>query len=168
MQNLLKKFFVSIALVFSLGVAPSHAALLGDLTDGAVHNGSQTGMWSLFLNAGDSVYIEALRLTAFDPIMALYDGPNGTGSQVAYDDDSIPGNSGIGGGFSDPAFTYTALLSGEYTVFVSQFGRGLVEGLDLAYSVQATGSTATVPLPGTLALVGLGLVGLGFSRRKQA
>ena len=166
MQTLFKKFYVAVALLCSLGATPSHSALLGDLTDGAVHYGSQTGMWSLFLNAGDSIYAQALRLSAFDPIMALFNGPNGTGTQVAYGDDNIPGNSGIyGGGFSDPAFSYVALISGEYTVQVSQYP-GLDQGLGFAYSVQATGSS--VPLPGTLALLGLGLFGLGVIRRKQA
>ena len=166
MQTLFKKFYVAVALLCSLGATPSQAALLGDLTDGAVHYGSQTGMWSLFLNAGDSIYVQALRLSAFDPIMGLFDGPNGTGSLVAYGDDNIAGNSGIyGGGFSDPAFSYVALISGEYTVQVSQFP-GLDQGLGFAYSVQATGSS--VPLPGTLALLGLGLFGLGVIRRKQA
>lgn len=165
MQTLFKKFYVAVALLCSLGATPSQAALLGDLTDGAVHYGSQTGMWSLFLNAGDSIYVQALRLSAFDPIMGLFNGPNGTGSLVAYGDDNIAGNNYLGGGFGDPAFSYVALISGEYTVQVSQYS-GFDEGLGFAYSVQATGSS--VPLPGTLALLGLGLFGLGVIRRKQA
>ncbi len=166
MQTLFKKFYVAVALLCSLGATPSQAALLGDLTDGAVHYGSQTGMWSLFLNAGDSIYVQALRLSAFDPIMGLFNGPNGTGSQVAYGDDNIIGNSIVyGGGFRDPAFSYIALTSGEYTVQVSQYP-GFDVGLGFPYSVQATGSS--VPLPGTLALLGLGLFGLGVIRRKQA
>ena len=97
--------------------------------------------------------------------MGLFDGPNGTGTMVAYGDDNIAGNNYLGGGFGDPAFSYTALTSGEYTVWVSQYP-GFDQGLALAYSVQAVGST--VPLPGTLALLGLGLFGLGVIRRKQA
>ena len=166
MQAILKKFYVGVALLLSLGTAPSQAAILGDLTDGQVHIGTQTGMWSLFVNAGDMLNVIAFRLSAFDPIMALFNGPNGTGSMVAYADDTHPGNAGIyGGGFSDPHFSWTALTSGEYTVQVSQFS-GLDEGLGFAYSVQATGSS--VPLPGTLALLGLGLLGLGVIRRKSA
>jgi hypothetical protein len=105
-------------------------------------------------------------MSHFDPIALALNGPDGTGVQVGYGDDNIAPTPGYGGGYSDPRFSFVAAMTGEYSIGVFQFNNRVIQ--NLAYTVQATGATGSVPLPGTLVLLGLGFAALGVSRRKAA
>lgn len=74
------------------------------------------------------------------------------------------------GGFFDFSFTpglfsFTGLTAGDYTMFVSGNSFGYVTGYAGLLTFWAAPSTS-VPEPGTLALLGLGLIGLGIVRRR--
>jgi hypothetical protein len=168
------KFFrrlsVAIALMVAAIYAPTTAQAAvyqGDLTDGAVHVGATTGYWTLSLNAGDTVTVEGLRLQGFDMWSVTRDP---TFAAVAAGDDEHVGNSGVyGGGYYDPQYSFTALLTGTY--YVGGF-RCCSENVEsLAYSLQATGSTTVgaVPEPSTWAMMILGFAGVSFMayRRKN-
>ena len=167
---------VAIATAMAAPLTSTTAAQLGDLSDGATHVGGQTGYWSLFANAGDSITVTGLRLQAFDPIAVAWSGhidpaggfaSPGLGAALGFGDDEIPGNNSLGGGFSDPQFSFTAGFTGEYTVGVFRCCTENIE--NLAYSVQATGSSfQAVPEPETYAMMvaGLGLLGFAARRRK--
>ncbi|MFT4874947.1 PEP-CTERM sorting domain-containing protein [Congregibacter sp.] len=61
----------------------------------------------------------------------------------------------------------TAITSGTYYLSMADTVAGVPFG-DYSFGITETSSVSPVPLPGTLALCGLGLAGLGWKRRKQA
>lgn len=164
-----------------VGQTPGRAApisYLGDLTDGAVHIGSSTGFWTVSVNAGDVVTVTARRLSAFDPVAGAWNGlesdttayssvsANSTNTlSVGAGDDQLAANC-CGGGFGDPQFSFAALTSGTYTVAVFQFNNTIIQ--NLGYSVSAVGATRSIPEPGTLILLGAGLLDLSFARHRKA
>lgn len=169
LNTLLKKMLASLALVLSVTAVPTgaaNAAVLGNLNDGLNHTSTTTGFWSLFVNAGDNVTVTARRLDPVDIWAVARNGADGAGSQIGMGDDQLPAF--VGGPFGDPQFSFVAATTGEYSIGVFQFGTfSIVEQID--YFVSAVGATGnSVPLPGTLLLVGLGLGVLGLNRRKSA
>ncbi|MFT4172560.1 MAG: DVUA0089 family protein [Rhodocyclaceae bacterium] len=113
--------------------------------------------------------------TNFDPMLFLYDL---AGSVLAFNDDS---------GWSLEASLSLSLGAGSYLLAISPFGynyngplsgfanAGIVQGgaayrinLGTATAAAPAAAVSAVPEPMSLALVGLGLVGLFAVRRKQA
>jgi len=165
----LKKLLATLSVVSAAFAAtPSQASpVLGNLNDGLNHIGTISGVWSLFVNAGDFITVTARRLQTSDIYAIATDGAAGSGNQVGYGDDNL--SPYVGGPYGDPQFSFTAASTGEYSVLVD-YCCSATPGDALSYFVFATGSTASVnsvPLPGTLALAGLGLVALGAIRRKK-
>lgn len=146
--------------------AGSQATVIGNLNDGLNHTASTTGFWSLFVNAGDYVTVTARRLVAVDIWAFADNGADGSGSLIAAGDDELPAY--VGGSYGDPQFSFTAATTGEFSIGVFRCcNQSSIE--NISYFVSATGATGNaVPIPATIGLVGLGLFGLGFSRRRKA
>jgi hypothetical protein len=121
----------------------------------------------------------------FDPIVSLFDGAGSPAILIDANDDGfgVPVDPGTGNAY-DSLLERFMLLAGTYTVALSQsnnfangptLGDGFLgysgnpgfDGRTSAWALDILGAdSASVPLPGTLALFMLGLAAAGVTRRR--
>lgn len=170
MKSIFWKVTSSISVALSLGllaVSPAQASpVLGSLTNGVSQESFATGWWSFFVNTNDVVTVTARNLDGTDLSAAARDGVNGTGNEVGFGSDELPDYSGISQLLIDPQFTFTALTTGEYSLGVFDASNLYAEDLPKHYFLSATIARGNnVPEPGTIALLGLGLIGIVAARK---
>ncbi|OUR92772.1 hypothetical protein A9Q81_15735 [Gammaproteobacteria bacterium 42_54_T18] len=154
-------------------------------TTGTIDAHSDVDYFSFTMDSASSLEINVLAYgyngTYLDPYIYLYQ-PDVNGLFVAANDDSLNGNWSADGSTSSlDSYLSLNLAAGDYTLaigdfylsdadardgFNNSFGSSAVGDYQITFT--GTGLATSVSEPGSIALFGLGLVGLGFARRRQS
>ena len=150
--------------------------LTNDVTEFGFINDLGSDWWTFSGTAGDSINLTVNRLDAdLDPAFDLFFGFGDTDllTSVASADDNVAEFPGLAGPFSDPQLLSFLLPStGIYSVnvwdFLSNGQDFITPNYQITLGTPPTGPVeqGQVPVPATLLLFGLGLIGMGLSRRK--
>ena len=163
------------------GTLTSGVTSSGDVPLNSIFDASAWDYWSIFGTAGDIVTIVLDRTSnQMDPGVELFLGLGGDSdgltafggsgpldgllTYLASDDD---GGSDIPAGpfWNSLIFEFGLSTTGWHTIAAYDF-LGDSEG-PWTYDLTASGFTSAVPEPGTLALLGFGLFGMGLTRRRK-
>ena len=138
--------------------------------NGWINNqGTQVDFWRFAALGGNMVTVTVHPLNpGFDPAFSVYTGTTTADTSQFSNFDNWGGmtfidfGATLSGAGQDALWTFTAPASSRYTVAVG--GWESIGNGPFTYQISATG---ILPEPLTLALMGIGFVGVGFSRRKS-
>jgi hypothetical protein len=155
---------------FNTSTSLSHVSILG--------TGDGSHDWYSFESLGGMTILDidngSTPTQSTDTVLGIWDF---AGNLVAVNDDAFAA-SGAGGSFAglDSFIQINTLLAGDYFVGVCRFSCGFSNGYSIFgaglssfsdYTLHISTTTAPVPEPSIIALFGLGLVGIGFARRRR-